>query len=82
MICKGCIARQKKLVEFFCRKGEGSMCQKVRARLAKMVGDEPAPAQTYQNRMMTSEPVKTEAPYGYKLDGTPRARPGRQAKVE
>lgn len=78
MICKGCIARQEKLVAFFCRKGEGSMCQKAKARLAKMVGTvEPAPQ--YQTRMMTAAPVQytrsepvEDAPYGYKADGTPR----------
>lgn len=79
MICKGCIARQQKLVDFFCRKGEGSMCLKVRQRLARMTGTvESAPQ--YQTRMMTaeqpaqytrSEPVE-DAPYGYKADGTPR----------
>jgi hypothetical protein len=42
-------------------------------------------APVYQTRMMTAEPPtqkSDDAPYGYKLDGTPRARPGRQAKAE
>jgi hypothetical protein len=47
-----------------------------------------ASAPTYQTRMMTAEPVYSRsepvesAPYGYKADGTPRARPGRPAKAE
>lgn len=37
----------------------------------------------YENRMMTTAPVvATAAPWGYKADGTPRARPGRPAKAE
>lgn len=48
---------------------------------------------TYQTRMMTAadsklvesrtyEESEIVAPYGYKADGTPRARPGRPAKAE
>lgn len=40
----------------------------------------PAVAPTYQTRMMQAAPatavVASEAPYGYKTDGTPRKRPG------
>lgn len=89
MICKGCIARQEKLVAYFCRKGEGTMCQKARDRLARMVGKVEAAAPQYQTRMMTAEPVQytrsepvEAAPYGYKADGTPRLRPGRAPKAE
>lgn len=39
----------------------------------------------YQTRMMQAAPVAAEvvdpAPWGYKQDGTPRARPGRVAKA-
>jgi hypothetical protein len=37
MACK-CIDRQRKLVEWLCRKGMTSMCRRAMARLAKMEG--------------------------------------------
>lgn len=52
-------------------------------------------APTYQTRMMQAEPVAApaaaatihtpeaeEAPYGYKVDGTPRKRPAPKRKTE
>lgn len=35
MACN-CIGRQKKLVEFLCRRGMTKLCEKAKARLAKM----------------------------------------------
>jgi hypothetical protein len=39
MACK-CIDRQKKLVEWLCRKGETSICKRARARLEKMIANQ------------------------------------------
>jgi hypothetical protein len=55
--------------------------------LARAVGDGEKTPPTYETRMLTAvtqtvvqAPAPTlEAPYGYKADGTPRKRPGRQA---
>lgn len=50
-------------------------------KLSKVEVAEAAPV--YMTRMLQAEPVKSDAaPYGYKVDGTPRQRPGRPAKSE
>lgn len=35
-MCQGCITRQRKLVAWLCRRGMTKMCEKAKARLAKM----------------------------------------------
>jgi hypothetical protein len=49
-----------------------------RLEQADNVAAEPVPG-TYATRMLTAEPVVIVAPYGFKADGSPRARPGRPA---
>lgn len=36
MKCARCLARQRKIVAFLCRRGEGRLCLAAKARLAKM----------------------------------------------
>lgn len=66
---------------------------KVLIKIGKLQAVGTAPV--YQTRMMSAEPVASAAtvqysrsepleaaPYGYKVDGTPRKRPGRASKAE
>jgi hypothetical protein len=62
----------------------------IRSALGRMPHDDVQPIivkifQTVQDEVINKRsPIKQEeqqeAPYGYKIDGTPRARPGRKAK--
>lgn len=36
MACQNCILRQRRLVEFLCKKPDGWACRKARERLARM----------------------------------------------
>lgn len=40
MACKGCIARQERLVRLLCRKPDGTLCRKARERLERMKNPE------------------------------------------
>lgn len=39
MACVGCIARQRKLIQFLCKKPDSWPCQKAKARLEKMLAE-------------------------------------------
>jgi len=39
MACQACIDRARRLVRWLCKKSEGRLCVKARAKLARMLGE-------------------------------------------